>query len=251
MRQRRIKNLEEKIESVNANLIEDPTKLKGKWRSAFVTGESRADDSSEGDIAKGDADLYNDEAAKGIITAKGSSADAPLVLELGCGKGQFISGMAGRNPSWNFIGFEGDRSVGYHALKKVDASGCSNARIALGYIHSMEDFFIEDELDGLFLNFSDPWPKKRNEKRRLTCSAKLKEYTKVIKSGGFIEFRTDNDDFFLYSVDRFAEEPGLEVTMLLRDLHAAVILDGLTTTEYEDKFSAQGKKVNFLQAKVL
>ena len=246
MRQRRIKNLEEKIASVNGNLIEDPAAYKGRWAEAFA---DRDDDTAKGSAP--DASGSSSEADYEVCGASEAAEKRPIIMELGTGKGQFISGMALRAPECDFIGFEGDPSVGYHALKKIEKAGCRNVRMVLGYIHSMYEFFEEDELDGLFLNFSDPWPKKRNAKRRLTYAGRLREYCKVISSGGFIEFRTDNDEFFEYYVDQFADTKELEVTVILRDLHASVEPGSIVTTEYEDKFSEQGKTVNFLQAKVL
>jgi tRNA (guanine-N7-)-methyltransferase len=216
LRQRRLKNLDEKLASVSEYMIETPEAMKGCWSEKLP-----------------------------------GAAGKPLILELGCGKGQFISGMAQKRPDCEFIGFEGDKSVAYHAMQKVKLAECENVMIVPSYIHSMKEFFADGELDGMFLNFSDPWPKNRSEKRRLTYAGRLREYADIVRSGGFIEFRTDNDDFFQYSIDQITSVEQLQITVMLHDLHASVPEGSIVTTEYEDKFSSQGKNINFVQIKVL
>lgn len=214
MRQRKIKNLEEKIRAHEAFLIEEPETLKGRWADAF----------------------------------KGSG---PLYLEIGCGKGQFITNMAQNHKDWKLVAFEGHESVALHAMEKAADKECSNVRFVLKYVKSLEDIFEPGEVDGLFLNFSDPWPKARHEKRRLTCGARLAEYARVVKKGGHIEFKTDNDGLFEYTLGQVEDLEQMEIEEISRDLHGQYPQGSFVTTEYEDKFAEAGKKINFLRIKTL
>ena len=103
----------------------------------------------------------------------------------------------------------------------------------------------------MFLNFSDPWPKARHEKRRLTCGPRLREYAIVVKKGGLIEFKTDNVGLFEYTVEQVQNLDFFEITELSRDLHGEFPADSFVTTEYEDKFAGEGKKINYIQIKNL
>lgn len=246
MRQRKIKNLDEKLNSLAEFVADDAESLKGKWRSLF---EYTA---GEGEI--------------------------PLYAEFGCGKGKFITGLALMHPERAYIAFEGNRSVVYHAMQKAEQSSLGNVKFIPGYIDSAEDFFSDGELDGIYLNFSDPWPKSKHEKRRLTAGSRIEEYIKAVKSGGTIEFRTDNDDLFDYTMDKIMMQSGISIAAVTRDLHAEldavasrIDLDILTecgfedgvdeklttrqdlgiTSEYEDKFSETGKSINYVRLKVI
>ncbi len=214
MRQRRIKNVDEKIMTHGSFLIEDPHEFKGRWTDA-VPGEG------------------------------------PLYIEIGCGKGKFITGLAVRNPERRFIGFEGHQSVALHALEKAESLECGNVHFVLQYVNGLTEIFDKGEIDGIYLNFSDPWPKARHEKRRLTCGPRLREYSAVLKPGGFIEFKTDNDGLFEYSIDEIRKQEDMEILELSRDLHGDFPEESIVTTEYEEKFSAAGKKINYVRIKTL
>ncbi|MCQ2546575.1 MAG: tRNA (guanosine(46)-N7)-methyltransferase TrmB [Clostridia bacterium] len=194
-----------------------------------------------------------------------------LYLEIGCGKGQFIIKRALQAPESNFIGIEGQETVVLRAAEKARAvsgkaewpenvpgeevllgvSGdLSNLVFASCFVNDMNEFFKENQLAGVYLNFSDPWPKARHEKRRLTHHLRLRDYAWAIKDGGFIEFKTDNDGLFEFSVEEFEScSDVLEVVELTRDLHAAdcTYESRNVTTEYEDKFSGRGKNINYIK----
>lgn len=265
MRQRKAKDLEKRLALCKDIILEDVNPE--TWKSTFA---------QEGD----------------------------LYVEIGCGKGQFIIKKALKDPGSNFIGIEGQETVILRAAEKARAvSGkaqwpenvpgeekllgvtgeLDNLKFACCFVNSMKDFFTENQLAGVYLNFSDPWPKERHAKRRLTHHIRLMDYAWAVKDGGFIEFKTDNDDLFEFSVEEFrlcekanwepsAEDERvsggsrdsrslpeihdsnsgtrLKVTELTRDLHAedCTYESACVTTEYEDKFSGRGKNINYIKA---
>ena len=244
MRQRKIKNLDEKLESLSYLTVDDGAALKGKWRSVFPEQTSKR----------------------------------PLFAEFGCGKGKFIAGMASLHPDRAYIAFEGNQSVVWHAMQKADAQELDNVKFCPHYIDLVGDLFDDGELDGIYLNFSDPWPKSKHEKRRLTAGSRLSGYIRAVRQGGTIEFRTDNDDLFDYTMDRIMMESGIRIVAVTRDLHGEMeqvagridlteltdagydddVLDKLDTmadlrvsSEYEDKFSDTGKSINYVRLKVI
>lgn len=230
MRQRHIKNLDERLKEFDAQLIADAEDRKGRWRDAF----------KDPVFHEGRAPLTEEE-----LRAR------PLYAEVGCGKGQFITKLSSLHPENLYLAVEGQGSVGYYALRKARDAECENVRFVLNYIHDARDFFQKGEIDGLYLNFSDPWPKPRHEKRRLTSPRMLGEFASVVRPGGFIEFKTDNDDLFAYSVEQFQAHDLLCVEYLSDDLHRDVPEEQIVTTEYEDKFSARGKNIHFIRVRVL
>lgn len=208
MRQRKIKNLDEKIESLSHLIVDEPAIKKGSWKSIFEN-------------------------------------DNPLFLEIGCGKGRFITENAKTYKDKNFIGIEGQRSVLYRALNRAKDEDIANIRFVAGFVDNMADWFERNELDGIYLNFSDPWPKARHEKRRLTYGNRLLEYARAIKAGGFIQFKTDNDDLFEYTLEQVRENR-LAIRELSRDLHKSEYFEKNICTEYEEKFSLKGKNINYM-----
>ncbi len=230
MRQRHIKNLDELLKDYEDQLIARPEEMKGHWRDAF---REPCFEKERGPLCDGDL------------------ASRPLYAEVGCGKGQFITRLSSLHPENLYLAVEGHESVGFYALKKTRAAERENVRFVLNYIHDARDFFERGEIDGLYLNFSDPWPKPRHEKRRLTSPRMLGEFASVIKPGGFIEFKTDNDELFAYSEEQFRAHPMMDVEFVTHDLHRDVPLDQLVTTEYEDKFSSQGKNIHFIRVRIL
>ena len=168
--------------------------------------------------------------------------EAPLYVELGTGKGDFISQMAEREPGVNFIGIEAQQDVLYAAAKKVAAMELKNVRLLVFDIHEIERIFAPGEVDRLFLNFCDPWPKKRHYKRRLTYRGFLEKYRHLLKQGGELHFKTDNRPLFDFSLKEF-EAAELPVRDVSYDLHAENRPDNIMT-EYERKFSGFGEKIN-------
>lgn len=214
MRQRNIKNLSERIERNSRLLIEEPGDCKGRWAEIFGNGN-------------------------------------PIYLEIGCGKGNFITKHAFAEPDCNFIACEGQMSVVLRALEKAEASGSGNLRVFIDFVNDLEAYFEVGELSGIYLNFSDPWPKARHAKRRLTYRGRLQNYKKVLKPDGFIEFKTDNEGLFAFTLEEI-EACGYEMIEMSRDLHGeAQGVHGEKSrcfmTEYEEKFSGQGKNINFVR----
>ena len=167
---------------------------------------------------------------------------APLHVELGTGKGDFISQLAQRNPEINYIGIEMQQDVLYSAAKKIAELELKNVRLLVFDINKIEDIFAPGEVDRFYINFCDPWPKKRHAKRRLTHVGFLEKYRGLLKSGGRIHFKTDNRPLFDFSLEQF-EEARLTVQDVSFDLHAENRPDNIMT-EYERKFSGFGEKIN-------
>ncbi|UOR11882.1 tRNA (guanosine(46)-N7)-methyltransferase TrmB [Halobacillus amylolyticus] len=165
----------------------------------------------------------------------------PLHLEIGSGKGQFIAGMGKQHPEVNFIGLERVKSVIVGALKKVLDAETENIRLINEDAQDLRDLFATNEIDHIYLNFSDPWPKSRHEKRRLTFHAFLDQYKDVLKQGGAVTLKTDNRGLFEYSLASFSQY-GMTLEDVSLDLHA--LEDPLNVqTEYEEKFSAKGQPI--------
>ena len=166
---------------------------------------------------------------------------APLHVELGTGKGDFISQLAELHPDINYIGIEMQQDVLYSAAKKIAEKELKNVRLLVFDINHIEDIFGEGEVDRFYINFCDPWPPKRQAKRRLTHGNFLKLYRKVLKDNGQIHFKTDNDPLFEWSIEEIPQF-GFELSEVTRDLHA----NGQrgVMTDYEAKFYAEGKNIN-------
>jgi len=209
MRQRNVKNLEERLEANSSFLIRDSREMKGKWNEIF---------GNEGKI----------------------------YLEIGCGKGKFILTRARQNPSSNFIAVEGQENVILRAMEKAEEAELVNLRLFIDYVNDLHDYFEEGELAGIYLNFSDPWPKARHDKRRLTYHKRLENYFEVLAEDGFVEFKSDNDGLFEFTLEEIPLA-GLEVAEMTRDLHASDFESRLVTTEYEDKFHGNGKNINYVK----
>ncbi len=294
MRQRRIKNLDEKLDVYSGGIHVNPKALKGRWMDIF-------------------------------------EKEQPIYMELGCGKGQFIRKLAETYPDRNFIAVEGNGSVLLRALQRMarmqlnpglsaesdsddvyengaeavtqvrpdgmlaaddpsytppievvvpygifavdteragvrdgeqfespwrsSESDClfvtsHNLVFANMYLRSVSDCFAEDELSGIYLNFSDPWPKARQANRRLTHRNYLQGYREVMPSGCCLEFKTDNEQLFRFSVEEFRAF-GLEQLEYTEDLHGeeSGILSARFMTEYEQKFSSAGKPIYYCKVR--
>ena len=171
--------------------------------------------------------------------------EKPIQIEIGMGKGQFILNMAKAHPEINFIGIERYSSVLLRALEKYDTEEfemLENIRFICMDAREIENVFAPAEVDKIFLNFSDPWPKDRHAKRRLTSDRFLAVYDKILQPDGIIEFKTDNQDLFSYSLEAIPEA-GWRITEYTRDQHHSEMAEGNVMTEYEAKFSAQGKPI--------
>jgi len=204
MRMRRIKNLESRMEASAAYRIARPEEFKGNWRSL-----------------KQDA--------------------TQLWVEVGCGKGKFTVETAAANPDVLLIAVEKVREAMVVAMEKAQNMGLKNVFFIDMDVANIEDIFAGEEIDRLFINFPDPWPRKKNAKRRLTYRTFLDKYCRVVKCGGEIHFKTDNAPLFEFSVEEFAA-CGLEVKNLTRNLHENGIVGIMTG--YEEKFHALGTPIN-------
>ncbi|AQY51368.1 tRNA (guanosine(46)-N7)-methyltransferase TrmB [Listeria weihenstephanensis] len=170
----------------------------------------------------------------------------PIHIEIGTGKGQFVTGMAVANPEINYIGIEVVESVIITALDKALAAGIPNLRLLSVDGAELLEYFEPGEVARVYLNFSDPWPKTRHAKRRLTNPRFLDIYKALLPADGEIHFKTDNRGLFEYSLVAFSEY-GLLLQYLSLDLHHSDF-EGNIMTEYEEKFSAQGFPIYRLEA---
>ncbi len=169
--------------------------------------------------------------------------DNKICLEIGMGKGNFILNMALKNPNINFIGVEKYSSVASVAIKKINEVKPENLKILVGDILKYEEL-LKGKIDTIYLNFSDPWPKDRHAKRRLTSLNYLKLYDTLFKKDAKIIQKTDNDNLFEFSLDSY-KEYGYSIDNISYDLHSENIDNVMT--EYEEKFSKIGIKIKYVQ----
>ena len=168
--------------------------------------------------------------------------DHPIHIEVGMGKGQFIIEMARRNPEVNYIGIEKYSSVLVRAVEKLEDFEQDNLRLIRMDAENIEEVFDKDEVDRIYLNFSDPWPKDRHAKRRLTSTRFLERYDNILTPEGRVMFKTDNKDLFDFSLEQ-VEEAGWILENHTYDLHHSKYNEGNVMTEYEEKFSAKGNPI--------
>ena len=173
--------------------------------------------------------------------------DHPIHIEVGMGKGQFIIEMARRNPEVNYIGIEKYSSVLVRAVEKLEDFEQDNLRLIRMDAENIEEVFDKDEVDRIYLNFSDPWPKDRHAKRRLTSTRFLERYDNILTPEGRVMFKTDNKDLFDFSLEQ-VEEAGWILESHTYDLHHSEYNEGNVMTEYEEKFSAKGNPIRRLVA---
>lgn len=210
MRVRRRKGAEEHLANHPHYVIVNPENAKGKWQEIFGN-------------------------------------DKPIHIEVGSGKGAFITGMALQNPDINYIGIDIQVSVLSYALDKVLASGAENIRLLQVDGSSLTNYFADGEIDLLYLNFSDPWPKKKHAKRRLTYKTFLDTYKQILPEHGEIHFKTDNRGLFEYSLASFSQY-GMVLKQVWLDLHASDFQNNVMT-EYEKKFSTKGQVIYRVEAR--
>lgn len=206
MRLRNVKGSREEIQ-LSEYTVNEPETYKGRWKELFGNGN-------------------------------------PVYIEVGMGKGKFITEMAQLHPEINFIGIEKYSSVLIRAIEKRRELEINNLMFIRMDAENIEDVFDTDEVDGIYLNFSDPWPKDRHAKRRLTSRQFLARYDKILKKDGVIEFKTDNRDLFEFSLEE-APEAGWKIIASTYDLHAdEKMAEGNVMTEYEEKFSSKGNPIH-------
>lgn len=187
-------------------VIHEPKEYKGKWRELF--GNSH-----------------------------------PLRIEIGMGKGRFIMDLARMNPDINYLGIEKYSSVLLRGIQKMETDPLPNLYFIRMEAEEITDVFDREEVDRIYLNFSDPWPKDRHAKRRLPSREFLRRYDEILIKDGVIEFKTDNHDLFRFALEEL-DLAGWELLQMTEDLHHdEEMLSGNVMTEYEEKFSALGNPI--------
>lgn len=167
----------------------------------------------------------------------------PLHIEIGMGKGRFIMDLAAANPDINYIGIERYSSVLLRALQKMELTPLPNLRFICMDAADVAEVFDTEEVSRIYLNFSDPWPKDRHAKRRLTSRQFFARYNLILTKDGHVEFKTDNQDLFTFSLEEIPEA-GWHLDASTRDLHHdSVLNEGNIMTEYEEKFSSMGNPI--------
>ncbi|MCI8724902.1 MAG: tRNA (guanosine(46)-N7)-methyltransferase TrmB [Hungatella sp.] len=171
----------------------------------------------------------------------------PVHIEVGMGKGKFLMELAGMHPDINYVGIERYSTVLLKAIRKQEALKLPNLFFLREDAGTLADIFGPGEVAKIYLNFSDPWPKDRHAKRRLTSPRFMAVYDRILKPEGIVEFKTDNQELFAYSLQS-VPEAGWNVDWHTFDLHHSEYGEGNVMTEYEAKFSAQGKPICKLTA---
>jgi len=167
----------------------------------------------------------------------------PIHIEIGMGKGKFIHTMAKENPHINYVGIEKYSSVLLRAIQKMEQEELPNLKFLRMDAEDITKVFGAGEVDKIYLNFSDPWPKDRHAKRRLPSREFLARYNVILVPGGKLEFKTDNRDLFDFAVEEL-EPAGWKAEVITYDLHAdEVLMQGNVMTEYEEKFSSMGNPI--------
>lgn len=207
MRLRKVKHAIETINNYPNIVVQNPEQFLGNWKAVFKNNN-------------------------------------PIYLEIGMGKGKFIIEHAKRNPNINYIGLEKEESVLVRAVEKICDEPLNNLLLIHEDAFLINTIFNKGEIDKIFLNFSDPWPKSRHAKRRLTCNTILNNYREILSLNGTIEMKTDNRKLFEYSLQEFVSN-GLPIQNLSLNLHED--LEDIVTTEYEDKFVAKGNVIYFIE----
>lgn len=204
MRLRHIPGAEQRIED-SVHVVQTPSGNKGRW--ALVFGN-----------------------------------DNPVHMEIGMGKGRFLMKLAEANPSVNYVGVERYSSVLLKAVEKQEELNLPNVRFLCIDALELPEIFEEGEVKRIYLNFSDPWPKDRHAKRRLTSPRFMKVYDRILAADGSVEFKTDNVGLFEYSLESIPAS-GWRILMETRDLYHSPYGEGNVMTEYEEKFSSKGNPI--------
>lgn len=169
--------------------------------------------------------------------------DHPIRIEIGMGKGRFIMDLARANPDINYLGIEKYSSVLIRGIQKLEADPLPNLYFIRMEAEEITSVFAEGEVDRIYLNFSDPWPKDRHAKRRLPSREFLRRFDTILKPDGKVEFKTDNRQLFDFAVGEL-EPAGWHADVITYDLHGdRELMEGNVMTEYEEKFSAMGNPI--------
>lgn len=169
--------------------------------------------------------------------------DNPVHIEIGMGKGQFILTLAEQNPDINYVGIEKYSSVLVRAIEKQEEKDLPNLFFIRMEAENIAEVFAPEEVDRIYLNFSDPWPKDRHAKRRLTSVQFLERYEHILKKEGHVIFKTDNRDLFDFSLEQVEEAVNWELLNHTFDLHNSEYVEGNVMTEYETKFVEKGNAI--------
>jgi len=168
--------------------------------------------------------------------------DRKIMVEFGIGKGKFISELAKQNPDINYIGVEQSDQILLKAVKKAKENGLTNVRFLLANVFNVDKIFNENSVERIYLNFSDPWPKKKHYKRRMTYREFVAKYDLILKEDGVVIFKTDNESLFQYTLSEL-EELSLPMENITFDLHNDKNFSNNIMTEYEEKFTKLGSKI--------
>lgn len=204
MRLRHIPGAEDMIAD-SPHVIQQPKEQKGKWKDVFGNNN-------------------------------------PIRIEVGMGKGRFIMELASQSPDINYIGIERYSTVLLKGIQKRELLELPNIYFMCVDAKELEEFFEPEEVERIYLNFSDPWPKDRHAKRRLTSPQFMAVYDKILTKDGSVEFKTDNRALFEYSLESIPEATWKIVESTF-DLHHDPMAEGNIMTEYEEKFSSEGKPI--------
>ena len=211
MRLRNVPDAFDRLE-LSENYIQDPKSHKGQWKEYFGN-------------------------------------DHPIHMEIGSGKGRFITTLAQQNPHINYIALEKFPTVLLKLIRKIPEGGLKNLAVISTDAELLEEIFVPGEVEKLYLNFSDPWPKKRHAKRRLTSSIFLALYKKIFKNGSVLEFKTDNRGLFDFSLEEL-KKAHYTLQNVTFDLYNSELLEGNIATEYEERFRSIGTPINKLVATI-
>lgn len=220
MRMRKKKNADSRIAACGEFVVEYPQDMRGIWHTLY----DNSDNSESGN-------------------------SPPLYLEIGCGKGDFICGMAQKYPEINFIAIEKISDVAVIALEKVKSLNLGNVRIIINDAANLREYFSDGEISRIYLNFSDPWKKRYQHNKRLTHLSFLEMYKKILVSDAAIFFKTDNIDLFDFSVKSFRAN-GFDVENITYDLHSSELAEDNIMTEYEKNFVSQNVPICRLEAMI-
>ncbi len=208
----RLRNVTGSREVIAANefIVHEPESFKGKWKELFGN-------------------------------------ENPIHIEIGMGKGKFLIQLASENPDINYLGIEKYSSVLIRAVEKRKEQELNNLWLIRFDAEYINDIFAENEISRIYLNFSDPWPKDRHAKRRLTSKEFLARYDKFLHPEGEVIFKTDNSDLFAFSLEQ-VETANWKLRNYSYDLHHSEYAEGNVMTEYEEKFSSMGNPIHRLVA---
>ena len=180
---------------------------------------------------------------KGLWKKEVFGNSKPIHIEIGMGKGRFLMDLAELNPDINYVGIEKYSSVLLRAIQKQEQRQLPNVIFIRMDAEEITEVFAPGEVDKIYLNFSDPWPKDRHAKRRLPSRQFLERYDKILKADGVIEFKTDNKDLFDFALEE-VEPAGWNLDAFTLDLHNDPVMnEGNVMTEYEERFSSQGNPI--------